>query len=80
MGFDISDGYNREPLSVWDVQLLRGFLKDYQYMALTVMGAVAKVIATKIAVWVQHPQCPDRLVVHREYQVRPQTRRCVFLL
>ena len=79
MGFDISDGY-RKPLSVLDVQLQRGFLKDYQYMTLTAMGAVTAAVATNIVAWVQHPQCPDRLVVHREYQVRPQTRRCVFLL
>ena len=71
MGFDISEGYWK-PLSVLGVQLQRGFLKDYyQYTTLTVMGAVAEAIATNIVVWVQHPQCPDRLVVHREYQVRP---------
>ena len=72
MGFDISGGYNnRKPLSVLDVQLQGGFLKDYQYMTLTVRGAVTEAIATNIVVWVQHLQCPDRLAAHREYQVRP---------
>ena len=66
MGFDILDGHNnRKPLSVFDDQRQRAFLKYYQYMPLTVLGAVAEAIDTNIVVWVHHPQWTGRLVVHR---------------
>ena len=74
MGFDISDDLNnRKPLSAFDIQLQRAFLNDYQYLTLTVMGAVAEAIAANIVVWVQHLQEANLLVVHREYQVRVGT-------
>lgn len=55
MGFGISDdSKNRKPLSVFQVQLQNAFLKDYQYLTLTVMGAVAEAISANIVFWLPH--------------------------
>lgn len=71
MGFEVFDSLSkRKKLPVFEAELHRRFLTDYEYMPLTVMGAAADAIKAGIVVWVQHPEYADHLVVHREYQVR----------
>ena len=70
MGLDVlDDETNRQPLSHFKNELDGEFLRDHRYLTLSMMGALAEAICTTIVVWVQHPTCPGKLVVHRERQV-----------
>ena len=70
MGLDIQDSHdNRKPLSLFRDEIILEFLRDYRYLPLAMMGALARAINTTIVVWVQHPTSPGKLVVHREMQV-----------
>ena len=70
MGLDVlDDATNRQPLSHFKNELDGEFLRDHRYLNLSMMGALAEAICTTIVVWVQHPTCPGKLVVHRERQV-----------